>query len=127
MGLYLDQALFACRVRTSRIAKTSPFYLVYGQQPKLVGDPMRALPNDARLQLVQSARAQGAIAAYEEAVRSKTTRDTIVKPHELEMGEWVLVRHENPKKLSPSGLDRTRSLRKCSWGRTVCRILVARS
>jgi hypothetical protein len=103
--LYLDQALFACRVRTSRIAKTSPFYLVYGQQPKLVGDPMRALPNDAtpeghetRLQLVQSARAQAAIAAYEEAVRSKTTRDAIVKPHELEMGEWVLVRHESPKK-----------------------------
>ena len=103
--LYLDQALFACRVRTSRTTKTSPFYLVYGQQPRLIGDPMSALPNDAtpeghekRLQLVQSARAQAAIAAYEDAVRSKATRDAVVKPHDLDEGQWVLVRHENPKK-----------------------------
>ena len=103
--LYLDQALFACRVRTSRTAKTSPFYLVYGQQPQLVGDPTSALPNDAtpeghekRLQLVQSARTQAAIAAYEEAVKSKATRDALVKPHDLDEGQWVLVRHESPKK-----------------------------
>ena len=28
--LYLDQALFACRIRTHATTKTSPFYLVYG-------------------------------------------------------------------------------------------------
>src|SRR5579859_1927083 len=63
--LYLDQALFACRIKTSRTTKTSPFYLIYGQQPKLVGDPTKVLPNDAtpegherRLELVQSAGSQ---------------------------------------------------------------------
>ena len=36
--LYLDQAVFACRIRTHSTTKTSPFYLVYGQQPHLLGD-----------------------------------------------------------------------------------------
>ena len=36
--LYLDQALFACRVRTNSTTKESPFYLVYGQHPHLFGD-----------------------------------------------------------------------------------------
>ena len=35
---YLDQALFACRVRTHSTTQTSPFYLVYGKHPRLLGD-----------------------------------------------------------------------------------------
>jgi hypothetical protein len=31
-------------------------------------------------------------------VKSKATRDALVKPHDLDEGQWVLVRHENPKK-----------------------------
>jgi len=41
--LYLDQALFACRVRTHSTTKTSPFYLVYGKHPRLLGDQNIAL------------------------------------------------------------------------------------
>ena len=59
--LYLDQALFACRIRTHATTKTSPFYLVYGRQPHLFGDPNVALLSDAnpagheeRIWLVQS-------------------------------------------------------------------------
>jgi hypothetical protein len=103
--LYIDQALFACRVRTNATTKTSPFYLVYGQQPHLFGDDNTALPADAtvedheeRFKLLQSARQEAATASYERAFKDKNVRDDIVTPHKLEEGEWVLVRHENPHK-----------------------------
>jgi hypothetical protein len=35
---------------------------------------------------------------YERAVKDTKARDELVKPHELEEGEWVLVRHENSQK-----------------------------
>jgi hypothetical protein len=103
--LYLDQALFACRVRTNTTTKTSPFYLLYGKHPHLLGDTNVALPNDAtpegheeRLRLVESARMEAMRATYERAMRDKSSRDELVKPHELDAGQWVLVRHENPQK-----------------------------
>jgi len=37
-------------------------------------------------------------ATYERAMRDKNTRDELVKPHDLDAGQWVLVRHENPQK-----------------------------
>ena len=45
--LYLDQALFACRIRTHTTTKTSPFYLLYDGHPHLLGDYNAALPSDA--------------------------------------------------------------------------------
>ena len=35
---FIDQALFACRVRTHKATGKSPFYLVYGLSPKVPGD-----------------------------------------------------------------------------------------
>src|SRR5216110_3253557 len=104
--LYLDQALFACRIRTHATTKTSPFYLVYRRQPHLLGDPNVALPSDAnpagheeRIRLVQSAWQEAAIATYDRARKAKSDRDEVVTPHALEEGDWVLVRHEKPQKL----------------------------
>jgi hypothetical protein len=101
----LDQALFACRVHTHTTNKTSPFYLLYGRQPHLLGDLNQALPVDAtadgyeeRLKLVQSARAEAIKVAYERALHEKGIHDSTVKAHELDVGQWVLVRHENPQK-----------------------------
>jgi hypothetical protein len=103
--LYLDQAVFACRIRTHTTTKTSPFYLLYGRQPHLLGDPNLTLPIDSemapeqeRLEHLQSARKQAALATYERAVKDKNVRDNLVVPHKLEEGQWVLVRHENPQK-----------------------------
>jgi hypothetical protein len=71
----------------------------------LLGDHNATLPRDAessvpdeRLKLVQSARMEAAMTTHERALKDKTTRDQLVKPHKLREGEWVLVRHENPQK-----------------------------
>jgi uncharacterized protein with von Willebrand factor type A (vWA) domain len=103
--LYLDQALFACRVRTHNTTKTSPFYLIYGKHPHLLGDMNKALPNEVtaegheeRIRLVQSARTEAVLASHERAMKAKTAPDGVVQPHELDAGDWVLVRHENPQK-----------------------------
>jgi RNase H-like domain found in reverse transcriptase/Reverse transcriptase (RNA-dependent DNA polymerase)/Integrase zinc binding domain len=103
--LYLDQAIFACRIRTHATTKTSPFYLLYGRQPHLLGDPNEALsidteaaPYDERLRLLMSSRKEATIATYERALKEAGSRDELVKLHKLKEGEWVLVRHENPQK-----------------------------
>jgi hypothetical protein len=103
--LYLDQAVFACRIRTHSTTKTSPFYLVYGKHPRFLGDsnvPLAedaiAADNEARIQSVYTARQEATRATYERALQAKGLRDEIVKEHELSEGEWVLVRHENPQK-----------------------------
>src|SRR5271163_2328077 len=74
--LYLDQALFAARVRTHATTKTSPFYLVYGKHPRLLGDDNHPLDVNtpiadyrSRLEAVQSARQQASRVTYERALR----------------------------------------------------------
>ena len=67
--LSLDQSVFPCRIRTHSTTKTSPFYLIYGRQPHLLGDMNVALssdeepaPHDERFKLLQSVRKEAAIA-----------------------------------------------------------------
>jgi hypothetical protein len=103
--MYLDQALFACRVRTHATTKTSPFYLVYGKHPRLLGDAnvpiaadARIADHEARIQSVYTARHEATQAMYERALQAKELQDEFVKEHDLTAGEWVLVRHENPQK-----------------------------
>jgi transposase InsO family protein len=47
--LYLDYALFAARIWTHAMTKTSPFYLVYGKHPRLLGDSNVPLADDASI------------------------------------------------------------------------------
>jgi hypothetical protein len=103
--LYLDQALFAYGIHTNTTTGTSPFYHVYGQEPHLLGDRNHVLPddttaegNDERIRVLQSARHDAVLATYERALKSKIARDELVQPHELEEGQWVLVRHEAAQK-----------------------------
>ena len=85
--------------------KTSPFYLIYGRQPHLFGDVNKALPNDTtpeghekRIKLLQSARAEAMIAAYEHVFKDSSYRNELVTPHHLDIGDWVLVHHETLNK-----------------------------
>ena len=55
-------------------------------------------PYEERLKLLQSTRIEAAIATHERALKYKSVRDQLVIPHEIEEGQWVLVRHENPQK-----------------------------
>ena len=103
--LYLDTALFASHIHTNSTMKTSPFYLLYGQQPHLHGDPHHALPSNAspaeheeRIRIMSSARQEATHATFERALRDRKVRDDVVTPHTLEVGDWVLVRHETPQK-----------------------------
>ena len=92
--LYLDQALFACRVWTNATMKTSHFYLVYGRQPHLFGDVNKALPNDAtpewheqRIKLLQSARTEATTAAYERTLKDSNYRNELLTPHYLDISD----------------------------------------
>jgi len=74
----------------------------------LLGDVNKALPNDAtpegheqRIKLLQSARTEATIAAYERAFKDSSYRNELVIPHHLDVGDWVLVRHETPNKFEP--------------------------
>ena len=106
--LYLDQALFACRLRTNATTKTSPFYLVYGRQPHLLGDVNKALPNDAtpegheqRIKLLQSARTEATIAAYERAFKDSSYQNELITSYNLNIDDWVLICHETLNKFEP--------------------------
>src|SRR4030095_14185736 len=86
--LYLDQAVFACRIRTHSTTKTSPFYLLYGKHPHLFGDYNVALPVDAeipshedRLKGLESIRKEAMIATYERALKDQEIHDELIKPH----------------------------------------------
>jgi hypothetical protein len=95
--LLLDQALFACRIQTHTTTKTSPFYLVIGKHPHLLGDQNYPLPIDAT-----TAEFEERIRVVQSASRAVQARDRlselITTPHNLETGDWVLVRHEKPYK-----------------------------
>src|SRR5208282_5024434 len=88
--LYLDQALFACRIHTNQTTKLSPYYLLYSQQPHLLGDPYKTFSiatqtsptiTTTRLDGVKSARQEAAIVIYERAIKDKGTRDDLVNLH----------------------------------------------
>ena len=50
---------------------------------------------------MQSARMKAARKIYERALRDKDNRNEIVRPHQLDAGQWILVRYENPQKFEP--------------------------
>src|SRR5439155_23815366 len=93
--LYLDQAVFACRIKTHFTMKTSSFYFLYGKHSHLLEDYNATLSVESesalyeeRLRLLQSARKDAVIASYERALKNKSARDKLVTPHELEQGQW---------------------------------------
>ncbi|KAG1225834.1 hypothetical protein G6F67_009193 [Rhizopus microsporus] len=105
---FVDAALFATRVRKHRSAGFSPFYLVYGREPRLPGDELRPylatrIAQDPRTIAEHTAReleslgqiraaAQKRMEAVSEGDKRKW--DATIKKLNFEVGDHVLMRNE---------------------------------
>ena len=101
---FLEQAIFNCRVRKHRITGFSPYFLVYGVEPKLPGDSTKphVIQESGPLDITETrARlleklGQDRQAAWERsfgsASKAKLAYDKLVKSDPLKQGEWVLMR-----------------------------------
>lgn len=109
--LYLPEALFACRIHTSRITGTSPFYLLYGVTPQIPGD--LATPNicheripdkelvewrEVMLQKLRQDREEAAKRLQEKQAEAKTYFDKQVLPYAAKLGDLVMLKNEARKK-----------------------------
>ncbi len=114
---FLDQTLFAIRVRQHAVTKHSPFYLLYGVHPRLPGDshppPSKMQPLDEIEQMEQrgefTARTldemgQARAAAYErsriqaEAMRRRNNIALDSPDHFFKVGDWVKMKHQAANK-----------------------------
>ena len=105
---YVDAALFASRIRRHRTAGYSPFYLVYGREPRIPGDLFRpylisAVANDSRTVAEHTAReledlGQARAAAHKRMVSvseyDKKRWDALITKIDYEIGDHVLLRNE---------------------------------
>jgi transposase InsO family protein len=105
---YLHQALFAIRIRVHTTTRYSPYYLLFGRQPRLPDDPNPVRPLqtqdsdwEALLRRINSMQHARVVANKELVKRAlavmKIKRD-IVKVVRFTEGDWVLVRAENRNK-----------------------------
>ena len=120
---FLDQALFACRIRTHTTTKTSPFYLIYDRHPHLLGGQNYSLPVDATaaefeeyIRVIQSVRQAAATATHNRAVQARDRLSGLTTPYNLEAGDWVLVRHEKPHKFESKWFGPYQIIRKMLLG-----------
>jgi hypothetical protein len=105
---YLTQAVFATRLRIHAVSKYSPFYLLYGVNPKLPGDPYEAHngSNEERVQKLierhahsNDARVDANKKLVEAAIRASLVRDEQFAPKpDVKVGTYVLIRDESPRK-----------------------------
>ncbi len=101
---YLEQALFATRIRTHSTTKMSPFYLLYGVNPTLPGDASMPTPDryDERIDpapFLSRERAAALQSTMTKALENKKKWDSQVNDKDkFQVGDWVLIRTKKPKK-----------------------------
>ncbi len=108
--VYVDRALFACRIRQHRSTGKTPFYMVYGVEAKLPGDELIPIINDDeqnnitnRVQQINQLTQQRDIVHQRlnsNAIKMKMYYDHHLKHHvdELQQDDWVLIHNEKRKK-----------------------------
>ena len=114
---YLAEALFACRVNKSSVTKWSPFELLYGVSPRLVGDSAKMRPVDIpqtdqteRLEQLRVSRADARLASEARADVNKERFDKRFDPNDpkakalvsYKIGDTVKLRNETQTKGEPS-------------------------
>ncbi|SAM08067.1 hypothetical protein [Absidia glauca] len=115
MASFINAALWACRIRTHSSARYSPFFLTYGRQPVLPGDPLppyvdgslisdrRTIADITACELESLGQHRAAATARLAAVsaRDKATWDAAIKPVSFEVGDYVKLSHEGRYGLEP--------------------------
>lgn len=101
---YLTKALFAARVREHAITKRSPYFLVYGVQPRIIADatgqagtPIEA-DREEQIQRLTDARSKANELLLIHAVKKQKIRDSAVTKTSFKIDDWVLVRNESKQK-----------------------------
>lgn len=106
---FLEPACFACNIRKHRTTNVSPYFMVYGVQPCLPGDILRPMvlqepskePKDhfdnrkPSLLRLREARATAAERLRANAQCDKAIWDAIMIHQIFNVGDTVLMRHEN--------------------------------
>ena len=110
---YVDRAVFACRIRQHTATGQSPFYMVYGIQPKIPGDELVPLVDDddattanvREQQLNQLAQQRDVVVTRltQNMTTMKNYYDRNIHQHSVRLQEndWVLLYTENKKKFQP--------------------------
>jgi transposase InsO family protein len=114
---YVDQALFACRIREHSVTKKSPFYLVYGKEPIIPGDttyPFLYEDNRDPIvadQLADKVAEELGFQRFKAAERQIHAAQTMqkrwnekVKERPLKQNDIVLIRNEQRKKFEAQWL-----------------------
>jgi len=102
---YLTQSLFATRIRTHSITKQSPFFLLYGVQPRLRNEelvPYEAENAIKRHEVANEARLIANHELVEKAIKAGLVRDEQLQiKADIPVGTYVLVREEALRKFRP--------------------------
>ncbi|KAI3638678.1 hypothetical protein MIR68_003176 [Amoeboaphelidium protococcarum] len=114
---YLAEAVFGIRVRTHAVTKSSPFYLMFGVNPRIPGDTHPPLSSMKPLDELEEIEVEGAIlartfeemgnarrAAYErsltqaELMRKRYNLDHNAPEYFFKVGDWVKLKHYGKSK-----------------------------
>jgi hypothetical protein len=114
---FLDQTIFAIRVRRHAVTKTSPFFLLFGVHPRLPGDshppPSKMQPLDEIERMEERGEfvartledmGQARAAAFErsrvqaEAMRRRNDISLDSPDHVFKVGDWVKMKHHSAHK-----------------------------
>lgn len=114
---FVDAAVWASRVRVHSTTGFSPFYLVYGRDPKIPGDALQPYICPSTVEEDEKTVATRAVSEMDRIVehrslaesrlkemgaKDKERWDATIKPRDYAVGDLVLLKHEGNFGLEPS-------------------------